>query len=59
MDKINVDANINFQRAMYLLEERMDTPEYMITIWRMVDCFETIPWPEKCKPWYYGLEDLI
>lgn len=60
MDPAKVDDNINFRRACMLLDKRIDSPEYLITMWKIMgDHYGTTPWPERCSPWYKGLEGFI
>lgn len=57
MDPSKIDKNLNFQRAMMLLEKRIEDPSYLIAFWRVMgDHYGKAPWPEKCTPWFKGLE---
>lgn len=52
--------NISFERALFLLEEQINDPSYLITLWKFSGrCHENVPYPETCSPWYAGLESLI
>lgn len=59
MTNSEIEANINFQRALYLLENRISDPGSLFIMWRMLPCQERVPQPEVVRPWHKGLEDLI
>lgn len=57
----NLSANdsLEYSRALVVLE-RLENPQYLIDLWRMIPTsILTQPWPERCNPWTYGLENLI
>lgn len=59
MTDSEIDADVSFQRALYLLEHKISDPSALVTMWRMLQCTQRVPWPEKSNPWYLGLEHLI
>ena len=58
--EINIAKDPNFKRAMMLLEDRIDTPEYLFSLWRILPkVLMSVPPPEEYPPWYSGLEKYI
>lgn len=56
----SVSENLNFKRAMHLLETQIDSPEYLIRLWRLMgSAYGNVPSIEKVQPWYKGLEKYI
>lgn len=55
------ETDINFMRAMKLLEHRFESPANLITYWRAIGNTGQKDYPsvEKFTPWWDGLEDLI
>jgi len=52
--------DISLERAIFLLENQIENPSYLIALWRFSGrCHADIPYPEKCNPWYEGIEELI
>ena len=55
-----VFLDISLERAIFLLENQIEDPSYLIALWRFSGrCHADIPYPEKCNPWYEGIEELI
>jgi hypothetical protein len=55
------DTDLNFVRAMDMLENKIDSPKYLIAFWRAIGNIGDLdaPMPEIVKPWWRGLEDVI
>lgn len=55
------ETDINFMRAMRLLEQRFEGPSNLITYWRAIGNLGNLdyPMPEIVKPWWNGMEDLV
>jgi hypothetical protein len=52
--------DISLERALFLLENQIEDPSYLVTLWRFSGrCTSKMPHPEICKPWYSGIEGLI
>lgn len=50
-----------FDRAMFLLEHRIDSPKFLIAYWRAAGNLGDLdyPMPEIVKPWWIGMEDIL
>jgi len=55
------DTDLNFIRAMNLLDEKIESPKYLIALWRATGNLGDLDYPivEIVKPWWIGMEDLI
>ncbi|HJS83624.1 MAG TPA: hypothetical protein VJ742_12395 [Nitrososphaera sp.] len=59
MDDVNIDVNLDFMRAMWLLN-RFDTVDQFINFWVMVGPLPLrYPGIERCTPWWSGLEFIL
>lgn len=59
MNKSEAEQNVNFQRAMILLN-RAESPIDLTTFWRLTGKFKgKCPPIERVVPWYKGLEHLL
>jgi hypothetical protein len=60
MNSAEIEFDINFQRAMMIINTKLDTPEYLFKMWRFLPrAVVSTPPLEVCDPWYRGLEDLL
>lgn len=55
------ETDLNFLRAMDMLENKIDSPKYLIAYWRAAGRLGDLsaPMPEIVKPWWQGLEELL
>jgi len=60
MTDAQIKMNPDFQRAMYLLENKIDSPQYLIRMWRLFGSHPVkYPAIERVTPWWKGIERLI
>lgn len=55
------ETDLNFIRAMNMLETKIESPKYLIAYWRAAGNLGqlNVPMPEIVKPWWTGLEELL
>lgn len=57
MNETEIEANPNFIRAMFLLENRLHTPNDLYRMWRTIGAWRTrTPGIERVWPWWKGIE---
>jgi len=59
-EESEVLLDVNYVRALNMLERQIESPKFLIAFWRAVGDFnDGAPWPEFIDPWWDGLEHII